>query len=319
MINRPDVTARVRLCWRFALLALTLISLSSATHLSISRTYATTTSGLFAWGDNDYGQLGTGTTTNYIPSYIPVQVSGLTGVTAIAGGRGHSLALKGDGTVWAWGDNSSTPGQVNNLTGVTAIAAGGGHNLALKGDGTVWAWGYNPNGQLGTGTTTISSTIPVQVSGLTGVTAIAAGGNHSLAPKGDGSVWAWGYDQHGQLGNGTATDSSTPVQVSGLTGVTAIAAGEEHSLALGTSMARRYNLNGVACPRPSTCVVVGASGTILRSTDGGRTWRRQPNPISGTPNWLGGVACPSASTCVVVGASGTILRSTNGGRTWRRV
>src|SRR5919199_4546185 len=75
------------------------------------------------------------------------------------------------------------------------------------------------------------------------------------------------------------------------------------------------DLHGVACPGPSTCVAVGGGGTLLRSTDGGRTWRSQP---SGTPNWLGGVACPSPSTCVAVGFNGTLLRSTDGGRTWRR-
>ena len=77
-----------------------------------------------------------------------------------------------------------------------------------------------------------------------------------------------------------------------------------------------YNLTGVACLSPSTCVAVGDSGVILRSTNGGRTWRRQP---SGTPNFLFGVACAGPSTCFAVGPRGTILRSTDGGRTWRSV
>jgi photosystem II stability/assembly factor-like uncharacterized protein len=76
-----------------------------------------------------------------------------------------------------------------------------------------------------------------------------------------------------------------------------------------------YYLHGVACPSPSTCVAVGVKGTIVRSTDGGRTWRSQP---SGTTTVLFGVACPSPSTCVAVGGD-TILRSTDGGRTWRSV
>ena len=77
------------------------------------------------------------------------------------------------------------------------------------------------------------------------------------------------------------------------------------------------DLHGVACPSPSTCVAVGDKGTLLRSTDGGRTWRRQPNPSSGMGTYLSGVACPSPSTCVAVEGGGTILRSTDGGRTWR--
>src|SRR6266508_3833645 len=77
---------------------------------------------------------------------------------------------------------------------------------------TAWGWGYNISGQLGDGTTTNRST-PVQASGLTGVTAIAAGWNHTLALKGDGTVWAWGYNGDGQLGDGTTTNRSTPVQV----------------------------------------------------------------------------------------------------------
>ena len=89
--------------------------------------------------------------------------------------------------------------------------------MALKSDGTVWAWGDNGYGQLGDGTTT-DRTTPVQVSGLSGVTAIAAGCYHTVALKSDGTVWAWGYNGYGQLGDGTTTQRTTPVQVSGLYG-----------------------------------------------------------------------------------------------------
>jgi len=109
--------------------------------------------------------------------------------------------------------------------------SGGYHSLALKSDGTVWAWGDNYYGDLGDGTTTDRNT-PVQVSGLTGVTAISGGGQYSLALKSDGTVWAWGDNYHGKLGDGTTTDRYTPVQLMGLTGVTAISGGEDHSLAL---------------------------------------------------------------------------------------
>jgi hypothetical protein len=141
--------------------------------------------------------------------------SGLAGVTAIAAGSNYSLALKGDGTVVAWGCNGfdGEPCTVpSGLAGVTAVAAGFFHSLALKGDGTVVAWScYLDFGQC---------SVP---SSLAGVTAIAAGFVHSLALKGDGSVFAWG------CGSGDFGQCSVP---SGLAGVTAIAAGQTHSLAL---------------------------------------------------------------------------------------
>jgi hypothetical protein len=203
---------------------------------------------VWAWGYNGDGELGDGTTAG---SAVPVQVSGLTGVTAISGGSSAGYALKSDGTVWAWGDNSdgelgdgttansTVPVQVKGLTGVTAISGGGRGGCcnyaayALKSDGTVWAWGDNEDGELGDGTTA-SSTVPVQVKGLTGVTAVSGGGSGATvngdsagyARKSDGTVWAWGYNGDGELGDGTTAGSTVPVQVKGLTGVTAISGGD---------------------------------------------------------------------------------------------
>ena len=198
---------------------------------------------------------GDGTTTD---RYLPVQVIGLSGVTEIAAGGHHSLALKSDGTVWAWGNNlsgqlgigsttdSPVPVQISEFSGVTAIIGGGFHSLALKSDGSVWAWGYNNYGELGDGTSTNRYT-PVQVPGLTGIQSIAAGGHHSLAVKNDGTVWAWGNNGNGRLGDGTTIDRNSPVQVNGLTNVISIAAGGCHSLALksdGTVWSWGYNNYG---------------------------------------------------------------------------
>lgn len=149
-----------------------------------------------------------------------------------------------------------------------AIAAGDFHSLALNSDGTVWAWGRNGEGELGDGSNVVSRLAPVQVSGLTGVVAIAAGSNHSLALKSDGSVWGWGTNGSGQLGDGTMANRLTPVQVSGLTGVEAIAAGFNYSLALlsnGTVRAWGFNFygalgDGTTTTRLTPVQVVGLTG-----------------------------------------------------------
>ena len=168
--------------------------------------------------------------------------AGLTGVTAVAAGSEHSLALKGDGTVVAWGQNGFGQATVPaGLTDVTGVAAGGYYSLALKSDGTVVAWGANEVGQ---------SNVPA---GLTGVTAIDAGAAHSLALKSNGTVVAWGGTAYGK--------STVPV---GLTGVTAISAGRHHSLALrsdGTVVA--WGRNGQAIvPAGLTDVTAIAAGGI---------------------------------------------------------
>ena len=204
---------------------------------------------VWTWGNNGYGQLGDGTAQD---SSVVKQVYGLTNVISVDAGSQHSMALKDDGTVWVWGfgpaacsDQVSTvPRQVYGLTEVVGIAAGDLHSLALKRDGTVWTWGNNGYGQLGDGTEYNNRYEPVQVAGLSSVVAIAGGGGHSLALKSDGTVWAWGRNEDGQLGDGTTTSRLTPVQVAGLSDVIAIAAGNRHSLALknnGTVWAWGYN------------------------------------------------------------------------------
>jgi alpha-tubulin suppressor-like RCC1 family protein len=192
---------------------------------------------LWAWGYNLFGNLGDGTATN---RSTPVFVGG--GYAAVAGGLFHSLALKIDGSLWAWGNNlygqlgdgtnasHATPVFVGS--GYAAISAGGMHSLALKIDGSLWAWGWNYYGQIGDGTTANHSS-PVMVgTGFTAIATIAAGGAHSLALKSDGSLWAWGNNDSGQLGDGTTTGRLSPVKVD--TGYAAIAAGSSHSLGIKT-------------------------------------------------------------------------------------
>jgi alpha-tubulin suppressor-like RCC1 family protein len=220
---------------------------------------------VWTWGQNDRGQLGDGTTSDRsLPAPVlepavwqdeqVIEYRPIDGVIAVAGGSRHSIALRADGTVLAWGANGhgqlgngtttdlGTPGLVGKSKGaplrdVIAIGAGHASSVALRADGTVWTWGSNENGELGDGTRE-NRHLPVQVP-VTRVVAVAARGTHMLALVGDGSVRAWGSNSHGELGDNTATARVSPVYVKGhaaagaLTDVIAIACGVGFSLALG--------------------------------------------------------------------------------------
>lgn len=243
---------------------------------------------VYAWGDNNYGQLGDGTNNN---SNAPIQVPGLSNIIAVSGGTAgyHSIALRADGTVWTWGrnsegqlgdatnNNSNVPLQVSSISNVIAISGGEYHSLAIKDDGTVWAWGKNTNGQLGNGTT-VDTNVPVQVTGLTDVVDVAAGRYYSIALKSDNTVWCWGENLYGQLGNGNTVDASTPVQVSGLNDATAIAGGAFHGIAIKSDSTvvtwgrNTYGNLGNGTTTDSSTPVAVSNLTSIVAIDGGTNY-----------------------------------------------
>ncbi|WP_018218827.1 RCC1 domain-containing protein [Salinispora vitiensis] len=220
---------------------------------------------ILAWGSNDDGQLGNGTTVSSSEP-VPVRLPAGIRVVAVAVGANHSVALTSTGSLLAWGANNS--GQLGNGTVtsssapvtvrlpagtvVAAVSAGRDHNLVLTATGpaALLAWGANSEGQLGDGTRSARS-VPVAVALPAGptVTAIAGGGDHSLALTVDGTALAWGSNSRGQLGDGTTTGRLVPVTVALSVGTeaTAVAAGRTHSAVLtseGTALAWGGNQRG---------------------------------------------------------------------------
>jgi alpha-tubulin suppressor-like RCC1 family protein len=185
---------------------------------------------LWGWGNNYNGQLAQNNNTNYSS---PVQIPGTTW-SSVSVGKDNALATKTDGTLWAWGiNNNGELGQGNRtgysspiqIPGTTWKSVGGGdgytHSLATKTDGTLWAWGGNYFGQLGQNNRTYRSS-PVQIPGTTWSSiSIGTMQDYSLVTKTDGTLWAWGQNANGQLGQGNTTRYSSPVQIPGNTWISA--------------------------------------------------------------------------------------------------
>ena len=214
---------------------------------------------IWAWGMNQYGQMGNNTVTPFgsPPNSVPVLVSNsppggpINNALQITCGYQFGAALATNGTVWTWGSGSHgelgqgtpttsyIPAQVPGLTNITAISAGWFHILALRSDGTVWAWGNNSNGELGDGTTANRSN-PVQVLNVSNMVSVSVGDSHSSALAADGTVWKWGLNDLGELGNGATNNTANPFPAkiltdkfgNGFTNIVMASARDYHNIAV---------------------------------------------------------------------------------------
>jgi alpha-tubulin suppressor-like RCC1 family protein len=217
------------------------------------------TSIIYGFGANNFGQLGDKTVTNR-SSPVAV-VGGFTDWCQVSAGGDHSLGVRQNGTVWAWGINSagqlgdgtvvsklSPVSVVGGFTDWCQVSAGQGHSLGLRINGSLLSWGGNASGQLGDGTSS-SKIIPVPIfSGFTDWFQVSAGSIHSLGIRSNGTAWAWGSGNSGRLGDGTTTNRSSPVSVvGGFTDWCQVSAGAAHSLGIrsnGTAWAWGYGFCG---------------------------------------------------------------------------
>jgi alpha-tubulin suppressor-like RCC1 family protein len=195
---------------------------------------------LWAWGDNSYGRLGLG---DSIERHTPTQVgSDKNWLTVSAGLQGSILAIRSDGTLWAWGRNFfhqlglgdtneiTTPTRVGNESNWLTVKVGFGHTLGIRTDHSLWAWGWNAFGQMGRGNT-IDSNVPVQI-GTGNWLTVDAGNFHSLGIQTNGSLWAWGSNDYGQVGLPDVYDRLSPVPIDSSSPWKTVEAGGEFSLGL---------------------------------------------------------------------------------------
>ncbi len=246
-----EIPVKIALKLLFTTAGVLLASISSADSINCGSMHSLAVTGdrnLWSWGGNGAGQLGYETLVEPEPDskgWIPKRIEALSNITKVACGRLHSMAVSSEGSVWGWGLNShgqlgdgtttsrSTPHTIAELSSVVSIACGAEHSAAVLADGSVWAWGANARGQLGDNTTETRS-FPVRVKNIEGIRSVGAGssGFHTLALANDGTVWTWGANSRGQLGDGTTNAAFSPVRVTGIQDVVSVSAGSAHSIAL---------------------------------------------------------------------------------------
>ena len=213
---------------------------------------------MWSWGYNGNGQVGDGTV---VSRSSPVQIGALTNWSQADGGSTFSSSIKTDGTLWTWGKNNagslginitggyrSSPVQVGALTTWSFVACGDDQIAAISTSGSLWTWGSNINGALGQNiSVSVYRSSPVQVGALTDWLQVSGGGNHTATVKTNGTLWAWGRNAQGQVGDGTVVNRSSPVQIGALTTWAKVGCGSIHTAAIktdGTLWVWGFNTNG---------------------------------------------------------------------------
>jgi len=250
----------------------------------------------WTWGLNEQGQLGDGTSSN---KQVPQQVPNLPAITQISSGIGHVLALASDGTVWAWGANDkgqvgvewshavTSPTKVSELSGITQVSAGNEFSLAVGPNGTVQGWGDNHFKQLGSGEDFESAYWLVPARDLTNITRVAAGADHAVALRHDGTVWRWGANLH--------LIESRPQRVLELPPrIVQVAAGGGDSFAVSAD--------------PRSGFAVWAWGVNVEGRLGDRTTTARVTPVE--------LPLPDVHQIVATDGSTAVVRSTSGGTLW---
>ncbi|MGI4864268.1 MAG: T9SS type A sorting domain-containing protein [Janthinobacterium lividum] len=294
--------------------------------VSVGQVLALQTDGsLWAWGDNNFGQLGTGSSPAVT---VPVRVGTATWLS-IGAGWMHSVGVRADGTLWTWGTNNLgqlgmgspspaptfVPTQVGTSTAWRSVSAGVFYTLALKADGTLWAWGHNNYGELGVGSIATDVLAPTQVGTATTWRSVSAASYTSLALRQDNTLWVWGANYYGQLGLGTTNDQLTPVQQGTATWQSA-GLGVEYGAGIrqdGSLWTWGYNERGqlgTGLPGSATPVFIANGGAPLAALAAGTAaaWHLAPNPAHDRVQLLGLPAGPVAGQ--LFDAQGRLARTT---------
>ena len=333
-----------------------------------SRCYVIKTDGsLWAWGDNSLISgpgLGDGT---FVFKSSPIQVGSSRNWSDSPGGNVHSLGLTSSGTIWSWGGRVdfenigleyaaalgrtvvySSPIQISTISNISMVSHEASTVHIIKKDGTLWSWGDNTNGQVGNNSTTATITSPIQIGVGTNWLKVSSGLGHTIAIKTDGTLWAWGLNSSGQLGDGTTDNKSSPIQIGSLTNWSEISCGSDYTMAVrsdgtlwawGTNTVGKLGIGNTTSQSSPTQVagttwrkVFSGSGHTLATRTDGTLWawgsdnrgqlganfgfgsRSSPVQVSGGYTDWSDAAC-GVEASIAVRSNGTIWswgRETNG-------